>query len=52
MKLKIGFAMLAAGGLMVSPAFAAPQGAQKENTIETSADESVTAYVVAAKGGG
>jgi hypothetical protein len=52
MKLKFVFAMLAVGGLLVSPAFADHHGEQKEKTTEAPADEMVAAYVVTAKGGG
>lgn len=52
MKLKLVYAMMAAGSLLVVPAFADQAGEQKKAAMEKSAEDSVTAFVVAASGGG
>ncbi|GHC49370.1 hypothetical protein [Roseibacillus persicicus] len=52
MKLKFVFTMMAASGLLVAPALADNHGEGKKAAAEAVADGSVTAYVVAATGGG
>lgn len=53
MKLKFVLAMLATGGLFVAPAFADQAGQAKEKAAaEAPVGETVTAFVVAATGGG
>lgn len=51
MKLKFVFAMMAASGLFVAPVFAG-NGADTKAATEASAESTVAAYVVTAKGGG
>lgn len=52
MKLKFVFTMMAASGLFVAPAFAGHHGEESKAATEASAESSVTAFVVAATGGG
>lgn len=52
MKLKLVFAMMAAGSFLVVPAFADHHGEHKKAAMEESAEDTVTAFVVAATGGG
>ena len=52
MKLKFVLTMMAASGLFVAPAIAGHHGDHSKAATEASAEGSVTAFVVAATGGG